>query len=174
MILTEQEQALRCQLSPAYPWKDYFCWLDQVGSTNDYLKQAAREGAPEGSVVLAEQQTNGHGRMGRTFLSPSGSGVYLSVLLRPQCKPTELLHLTCAVGVAMCDAVEKATGIPAQYQMDQRPGGGKAETGGILTEMGLSTQGRSFLCHCGESESTVPRSLRIFPRRFGPWPPLFG
>ena len=166
MILTEQEQALRCQLSPAYPWKDHFCWLDQVGSTNDYLKQAAREGAPEGSVVLTEQQTNGHGRMGRTFLSPSGSGVYLSVLLRPQCKPTELLHLTCAVGVAMCDAVENATGFRPSIKWTNDLVAGKRKLGGILTEMGLSTQGEvSFAIagigiNCTQEPEDFPPEIR--------------
>ena len=46
--------------------------------------------------------------MGRTFHSPKDGGIYLSVLLRPNCPPTELMHLTCAVGIGMCDAIKTA------------------------------------------------------------------
>lgn len=141
MILTEREGILAGLLPQEYPWKDRFSWLAQVGSTNDLLKQAARQGAPEGSVILADQQTSGHGRMGRSFYSPAGSGVYLSMLLRPKCPPAKLLHLTCAVGVAMCDAVEKTTGFRPGIKWTNDLVDGKRKLGGILTEMSLSTLG---------------------------------
>lgn len=58
-------------------------FFESVSSTNDVLKQRAEQGAPEGSVVMAATQTRGRGRQGRSWLSLSGQGLYLSVLLRP-------------------------------------------------------------------------------------------
>lgn len=141
MTLTEQEAAIASLLPEAYPWRDRFRYIPQVGSTNDVLKETARQGAPEGTVVIADQQTQGHGRLGRTFYSPPGVGVYLSVLLRPTCSPAELLHLTCAVGVAMCNAVEKAAGFRPGIKWTNDLVFETRKLGGILTELGLNTRG---------------------------------
>ena len=73
--------------------------FEEVTSTNTLLKEMGRQGAPTGTVLVADRQTGGRGRLGRTFLSPGGVGVYLSALIRPDCAPTELMHLTCAVAV---------------------------------------------------------------------------
>ncbi len=116
----------------------YFSELD---STNDRLKIMARQGAPHGTVLIADRQTGGHGRMGRSFLSPGGVGVYLSILLRPNCKPTKLLHLTCAAAVAMCDAVEKSAGFRPGIKWTNDLVFEKRKLGGILTELGLSPKG---------------------------------
>ena len=75
-------------VSPEYPWKDRFCYLEETGSTNDDLKRLARQGAPHGTAIVAECQTVGHGRLGRSFHSPKGMGIYLSILLRPQFRGT--------------------------------------------------------------------------------------
>ena len=61
----------------------------------------AQNGAPHGTVLIAGHQSQGRGRMGRSFDSAEGMGIYLSVILRPRCTAQELMHLTCAVGVAM-------------------------------------------------------------------------
>ena len=111
------KEKILSQLSPEYPWKDRFTWFSTIDSTNDRLKALAREGAPHGTVLIADRQTGGHGRLGRSFHSPEGVGVYLSILLRPQCNPMDLMHLTCATAVAMADAVEQAAG-----QVHQVPG----------------------------------------------------
>ena len=78
--------------------------LPEVGSTNDYLKEAARGGAPEGLAVLAERQTAGKGRLGRSFQSPAGLGLWMSVLLRPTCPPERLPPVT-ALTAAACLAL---------------------------------------------------------------------
>lgn len=88
-----------------HPWQDKIIWLDTVDSTNTYAKELARNGAPEGTVVIANQQTGGRGRLGRSFSSPAGMGIYMSLILRPDCLPEELMHLTCAAGVAAGDAI---------------------------------------------------------------------
>ena len=136
-----KEKILAC-LPPDYPWSDGLHWYDSVGSTNDVLKQLALEGAPEGTAVISAQQTNGHGRMGRSFHSPAGKGVYLSLLLRPECNPNQLLHLTCAVAVAMCRALEESTGLRPGIKWTNDLVYGKRKLGGILTTLGLTATGR--------------------------------
>ena len=59
----------------------------EIGSTNDAARQFAEQGAPEGTLVLAEEQTQGRGRLGRPWLSEQGTGIYASILLRPVVKP---------------------------------------------------------------------------------------
>ena len=61
-----------------HPWCDRVHWYDEIGSTNDLARQMAYEGCPSGTCILAGKQTDGHGRMGRSFSSPAGMGVYLS------------------------------------------------------------------------------------------------
>ena len=129
------------QLSPEYPWVDRFHYFPTVDSTNDLLKQFARQGAPHGTVLIADHQTNGHGRMGRSFQSSSGVGIYLSILLRPQCTPGELMHLTCAAAVAMCNAVEAAAGFCPGIKWTNDLVSGKKKLGGILTELGFGKNG---------------------------------
>lgn len=128
-------------LSPDYPWKAEFHYFSELDSTNDRLKVMARQGAPHGTAVIADHQTGGHGRRGRSFHSPEGVGIYLSMLLRPNCRPGELMHLTCATAVAMCDAVETATGLRPQIKWTNDLVWGKQKLGGILTELGLTPQG---------------------------------
>ena len=111
--------------------------FDEVTSTNTLLKELGRQGAPAGTVLVAGRQTGGRGRLGRTFLSPGGVGVYFSALIRPDCAPTELMHLTCAVAVAMCDAVENAFGFRPGIKWTNDLVVGTKKLGGILTELGL-------------------------------------
>ncbi len=84
--------------------------LDTVDSTNNELKRRA-ETAPDGLAVLAEQQTGGRGRQGRSFVSPAGKGLYLSVLLRPACTLAEVSALTAWTAVAVCAALERCCGV---------------------------------------------------------------
>ena len=92
-------------------------------------------------MVLSDHQTVGHGRRGRSFLSPAGVGLYLSILLRPACPPTRLMHLTCAAGVAMCNAIEESVGFRPGIKWTNDLVFGKRKLGGILTELRLNSQG---------------------------------
>ena len=132
------KNAILSQLSPEYPWKDRFQHFVTIGSTNDHLKALARQGAPHGTVLIADHQSNGHGRLGRSFQSSAGVGVYLSILLRPDCLPGELMHLTCAAAVAMCDAVEQAAGFRPGIKWTNDLVFGRQKLGGILTELGFA------------------------------------
>ena len=129
------------QLPESYPWKEHFHYFEEIDSTNTRIKAMAKAGAPHGTVLIADRQTGGHGRMGRSFHSPGGMGIYMSILLRPNCAPMELLHLTCAAAVAMCDAVEKAAGFRPGIKWTNDLVHQKRKLGGILTELGLNTKG---------------------------------
>lgn len=129
-------------LSPDYPWKAAFHHYPTIDSTNDRLKAMARQGAPHGTVLLADHQTAGHGRMKRSFHSPDGAGIYMSILLRPSCMPQELMHLTCATAVAMCDAVESACGFRPGIKWTNDLVHKKRKLGGILTELGFAPDGK--------------------------------
>ncbi len=83
----------------------------KVTSTNTVLKQMAEEGAPEGAVIAADRQSMGKGRSGRQFYSPSDTGIYFSILLRPKMTAEESLFITTAAAVATSEGIEKATGI---------------------------------------------------------------
>ena len=120
---------------PGHPWGDNLLVLEEVGSTNTMLKSMTLQGAPQGTVLIASRQTAGRGRLGRNFLSPEGAGVYLSALIRPDAEVGALMHLTCAAAVAMCNAVEAASGIRPQIKWTNDLVIGKHKLGGILTEL---------------------------------------
>lgn len=124
----------------AHPWKDRIVLEDHVDSTNNLAKQLASAGAPAGTCVLAETQTAGRGRRGRSFASPGGMGVYLSIILRPDAKPDELMHLSACVAVAAAEAVEALTGLHAGIKwVNDLVADGK-KLSGILTELSLEME----------------------------------
>lgn len=139
--------------------------FETIDSTNTYLKQLAEAGAEGGTAVIAHSQTGGRGRLGRSFHSPAGSGIYLSYLLRPNCKPEGLMHLTCAVAVAMCDAVEKTTGLRPGIKWTNDLVWQKRKLGGILTELGFENGLVSYAVvgigiNCTQTEEDFPQQLR--------------
>ena len=160
-----KEQILS-HLSPQYPWKAHFQFFPSIGSTSDHLRTLARAGAPEGTVLVADCQTGGRGRRGRSFHSPEGAGIYMSILLRPNCLPAELLHLTCAAGTAMCDAVEAAAGFRPGIKWTNDLVFGKRKLGGILTELGFTPQGGvdyaiiGIGINCCQTEQDFPEEIR--------------
>ena len=132
------KQEILSHLSAECPWRDTLHWFDTIDSTNNEAKRMAQQGAPHGTVLIAGTQTAGRGRMGRSFCSPNGMGIYLSVLLRPGCKPDQLMHLTCAAAVAMCEAVERAAGLCPGIKWTNDLVCGKKKLGGILTELSVN------------------------------------
>ena len=114
-----------------HPWAEHLIVLATVGSTNQYLKELAAAGSPHGTVVIADHQSAGRGRLGRSFLSPKGQGLYLSVLLRQ--KPD--LRLTPMAAVAVRRAILQETGLAPQIKwINDLVCGGK-KLCGILTEL---------------------------------------
>lgn len=125
-------------LPKSHPWAESILCFDTIDSTNTHAKALASAGAPHGTVLLANHQTGGRGRLGRRFHSPAGSGMYLSVILRPNCPPAELMHLTCAAGCAMCDAVEETAGIRPGIKWINDLVWNKQKLGGILAELSIN------------------------------------
>ncbi len=129
----DQESVAACLGLTRQNW----CVLAEVDSTNTECKRLAVDGAADGLVVMADCQTAGRGRRGRSFTSPAGQGLYLSILWRPDCAPEALLPLTALAAVAACRAVERTGGVspaikwPNDLVMDGR------KLGGILTELSL-------------------------------------
>jgi BirA family biotin operon repressor/biotin-[acetyl-CoA-carboxylase] ligase len=109
-----------------------------IGSTNDEAKRLADGGAPEGTLVLAETQTRGRGRLGRRWLTAPGTALALSLVLRPALPARHATRATLLAGVAVCEALEQAAALrPAlKWPNDVLLDGRKA--GGILVETGLA------------------------------------
>ncbi len=114
--------------------------LDTVDSTNTECKRRAVSGAAEGLVVIAEEQTGGRGRLGRSFQSPRGRGLYLSALLRPRLEPQEVADFTAWVAVAVCDGVEAACGVRPRIKWTNDLVLDGRKLCGILTELGLESE----------------------------------
>ena len=120
--------------------------LDVIDSTNTECKRLAMSGAPHGLAVLAEEQTGGRGRLGRSFQSPRGGGLYLSVLLRPDLPPAEVVDFTAWVAVAVCDGVEAACGVRPRIKWTNDLVLNGKKLAGILTELGLESETNSLQC----------------------------
>ena len=118
-----------------HPWQNQIIWYDSTDSTNTQAKLLAQSGAPSGTVLIADRQTGGRGRLGRSFQSPGGMGVYMSVILRTSCPPDQLMHLTCAAAVAACDAVEMAAGFRPGIKWTNDLVFEGRKLAGILTEL---------------------------------------
>ena len=151
-----------------HPWRDDLLWFDTIDSTNTQAKLLAAQGAPQGTVLIADHQTGGRGRLGRQFLSPAGTGIYMSVILRPNCPPAQLMHLTCAAAVAMCDAVEKAAGFRPGIKWTNDLVYQDRKLAGILTELGLSPDGTVAWAvigvgiNCLQTEADFDPAIRSF------------
>ena len=118
--------------------------LEVIDSTNTECKRRAMAGAPEGLVVLAEEQTGGRGRLGRSFQSPRGCGLYLSALLRPDLSPMEVVDFTAWVAVAVCDGIQAACGVRPQIKWTNDIVLNGKKLAGILTELGLESETNSL------------------------------
>ena len=110
-------------------------FYEETDTTNNRARELALEGAPEGTLVVAEKQTAGRGRRGKVWESPLGTGIWMSLVLRPQIMPVEASVLTLLCGLATAEAIEAETGLSAgiKWPNDILINGKKAV--GILTEM---------------------------------------
>ena len=149
-----------------YPWQNHIYWFETIDSTNTRAKEMAAAGAPHGTVLIADQQTGGRGRMGRSFHSPAGSGIYLSVILRPECPANKLMHLTCATAVAAVEGIENATGLRPGIKWINDLVVGKKKLGGILTELSVGNNGIvdyaivGIGINCTQQRSDFPEDIR--------------
>ncbi|MBO4324357.1 MAG: biotin--[acetyl-CoA-carboxylase] ligase [Lachnospiraceae bacterium] len=115
---------------------------EEADSTNRIAKQMGLDGVPEGYLVIADRQTAGRGRLGRSFASPKGTGLYMSLLLRPDMPASEAVRITAAAAVAAAEAVNALSGADAgiKWVNDLYLNGRKIC--GILTESVLGSSGK--------------------------------
>jgi len=109
--------------------------FEEVTSTNDVIKQLADKGAPEGTIVVCEEQLAGKGRLGRTWFSPRGAGVWCSVLLRPSIMPQHASKLTLLGAVAVAQGIRNQCGITSGIKWPNDLLFQGKKVCGLLTEM---------------------------------------
>ena len=115
-------------------WEERIIVRKEVDSTNNLAKELALRGAPHGTVVVAEKQTAGRGRLGRTFESPEGAGLYLTIIMRPDADMQKALLITTAAAVGVCRAISSLTGTEAGIKWVNDVYIGEKKVCGILTE----------------------------------------
>lgn len=123
--------------------RDIYCH-DEIDSTNTAIKLLAKENASEGTIVATEMQTAGKGRLGKSFFSPRGCGVYFSILLRPQIPPSDSVFITVAASVAVRRALISLLGIKTQIKWVNDIYFSGKKLCGILTESVLSSASLDF------------------------------
>ncbi len=134
-----REGELKAPLAGCLVGSSLLC-LDRIDSTNTECKRRAVSGAPEGLVVIADGQTGGRGRLGRSFQSPPGCGLYLSALLRPRLEPQEVSDFTAWTAVAVCDGIQAACGVRPRIKWTNDLVLEGRKLCGILTELGLESE----------------------------------
>ena len=122
-------------------------FLEETDSTNRVAKGLAEQGAPEGTVVFAETQTAGFGRMGRPFFSPGGSGLYFSLLLRPDPCCFDAARVTVTAAVAVAEAVEEVLKLSLSVKWVNDLYYQNKKVCGILAQGG--TDGEALYCILG-------------------------
>lgn len=128
---------IRAGLRTKFVGQNLVC-LPQVESTNDVARRLAAEGAVEGTLVLADYQAAGRGRLGRRWQAPRGSSLLLSLLFRPALAPAQIQRLTMVCGLAVVDAVQALTGLAVGLKWPNDVVIDRGKAGGILTEVELS------------------------------------
>ncbi len=135
-------------------------FIGATTSTNDDLLQLAESGAPEGTLIVAETQTKGRGRLGRTWLDTPGCALLFSLLVRPQVSPEILVTIPLLCGVSMALAIEKVTGITTGLKWPNDLLIGEHKVCGILCEAQTSAKGiEGIIIGIGVNTSLVPESV---------------
>jgi BirA family biotin operon repressor/biotin-[acetyl-CoA-carboxylase] ligase len=128
-------EAFQARLSTDYMGRRFF-YYPSVSSTQDAAREEAERGAPEGTTVLADQQTAGRGRLGRQWVSPAGANLYFSVVLRPSAEHLRLLVMIWPL--AICEAVEELTDLRARVKWPNDVLVGTRKLAGVLVECNFS------------------------------------
>ncbi len=135
-VLTEAE--CRNRLAGRWLGNPVYCF-DEIDSTNTRAKLLAEKGAPEGTLVIAESQTAGKGRRGRSWASPPGEGLWFSFVLRPQIRPSVAPMITLAAALAVAASIEDVCGLPARIKWPNDIVISGRKLVGILTELSAET-----------------------------------
>ncbi|MFC4853474.1 biotin--[acetyl-CoA-carboxylase] ligase [Actinophytocola glycyrrhizae] len=140
--------------------------VEKTGSTNADLLSAAADGAADRTVLVAGEQTRGRGRRDRTWVSPSGSGIYLSVLVRPSSVPPERLGtLGMVAGLALMHAATETAGVEAvlKWPNDLLVGAERAKAAGVLSEVVPDAAGQAAVVGVGINVTALPEGAEPGP-----------
>ena len=110
-------------------------YYDSIDSTNTKAKELAEDGHPSGALVVADQQTAGKGRRGRSWESPTGTGIFMTLMLKPEINPNNASMLTLVAAMATTRAIRRVTGVPAMIKWPNDIVMNGKKVCGILTEM---------------------------------------
>ncbi|MDE6915563.1 MAG: biotin--[acetyl-CoA-carboxylase] ligase [Lachnospiraceae bacterium] len=117
----------------------------ETGSTNLDAKELAESGQPDGAVVVADMQTAGRGRRGRGWVSPAGRDIYMTLMLRPQCRPEKASVLTLVMALSVLEAVQEVTTKPCGIKWPNDIVVNNKKVCGILTEMSAELDGIHYV-----------------------------
>lgn len=133
---------------------------DSIESTNDKAYELAEKGEAEGTIVIAETQTRGKGRIGRKWISPRSGGIYTSLILRPDAETDEIPAVTLIAGIAIIKAIKKTCGIEAKMKWPNDILIDGRKVCGILTEIKAQPDRVDFLVlGIGINVNTAPGKL---------------
>ena len=131
-------------IATSYMGKE-ICYLEEVDSTNEEAKRLARQGVKEGYMVIADKQVSGKGRLGRSWDSPSGTGIWMSLVLRPEISPDKASQITLIGGLAMCEAIRQVTHLDAKIKWPNDIVINGKKVCGILTEMNAKVNDINYI-----------------------------
>ena len=131
-VLSKEELESTIHTKWAGPQVAFF---EETDSTNNEIRRLAEQGAPHGTLAVAERQLGGKGRRGRVWTSPAGVGIWMSMLLRPQIDPMAASMLTLVMALSTRRGIEKATGLKSEIKWPNDLVLNKKKICGILTEM---------------------------------------
>ena len=124
--------------------------LERVDSTNRYARRLAAEGAAHGTLVIAEEQTEGRGRRGRSWISPAGEGIFMSLIIRPDCQTERVPMLSLQTALAVAQAIRRVTGLDAKIKWPNDIVVSGRKVCGMLLEMDADADGvRSVVAGIG-------------------------
>lgn len=140
--IAEEEVASRLQTERMGRQIRYFSRID---STNQYAKRIAEEGAPDGTLIIADEQTAGKGRSGRTWVTPPAEAIAFTLLLRPKLSPDRISMVTLVMGLAVTNAVNSLYGVSAGIKWPNDVVMKGRKLCGILTEMSAEVRQVNYI-----------------------------
>lgn len=121
------------------------CYFSRIDSTNQYAKRIGEEGAEDGTIVIADEQTAGKGRSGRHWVTPPKAAIAFTILLRPKLPPSRISMVTLVKGLAVCNAIRELYGLPVGIKWPNDVVIGGRKICGILTEMSAEMDGVHYI-----------------------------
>ena len=144
-------------------------YYEETDSTNIRARKLAEEGAPDGTLVVTDFQNAGRGRRGRMWVSPSGTGIFMSLILRPDILPSSASMLTLVAALAVYDGIKATTGLETVIKWPNDIVAEGKKLCGILTEMSAELEGIHYVV----TGIGINANMTEFPEEVGRQPPPF-